>query len=183
MQIAVPIIIMLPVFPPFLTSRTANISSRNGMNATKRTDGEMNSPMNVTAAKRKHTKCQAPRRAIAFVMNAIVQRRTKLVFERGYTSANVKSKNATVEFPNAPAKVFPKPKTGRKPSARSVIMLGQSIEMVIHISREPKKTPRTPQAFGVSPHISGMKREPMISARDNTRKNVSFFILRLSPFC
>ena len=147
------------------------------MNATKSTDGEMNSPMNVTAAKRKQTKCHAPRLATAFVINAIVQRLTKLVFDRGYTSANVKSKNATVEFPNAPAKVFPNPKTGRNPSARSVIMLGQSIEIVIHISNDPKKTPSTAQAFGVSPQNSGMKREPIISVSERTRKKLSFFNL------
>ena len=94
----------------------------------------------------------------------------------------MKSRNATVEFPNAPENVFPKPNAGMKPSARSVIMLGQSMEIVIHMSREPKNTPMTHQAFGVSPHISGMNREPIMNTRDNTRKNVSFFIAILNSF-
>ena len=83
MQKAEPIMSMLPVLPPFFTSRTEKMSSRNGMKATKSTEGETKSPMKVTAAKRKHTKNQGPRRAMGLVMKDTVHRRTKLVWARG----------------------------------------------------------------------------------------------------
>ena len=84
------------------------------------------------------------------------------------------SRNATVEFPNAPLKVFPNPKAGMNPSASSVIILGQSIETVIHMSSEPKNTPKTLHASVLSPPDEGMNRDPMIRASDSTRKIISF---------
>lgn len=132
-QKAVPIIIMFPVFPPFLISSTLKISSKNGINATNKTDGEINSPIKVTAASKKHTKHHGLRLAILFVIKFTVHRLTKLVFDKGYTSINVKIKNATVVLPKAPLNVSPNPKLGRKPNKSIVIRLGQSMDTVIHI--------------------------------------------------
>jgi hypothetical protein len=53
------------------------------MKATNNTEGEMNSPMKVTAAKRKQTKYQGPFLAILLVMKPTVQRLTKFVFDSG----------------------------------------------------------------------------------------------------
>ncbi len=106
-------------------------------------------------------------------MNATVQRRTKLVLESGDTKAKVKSRKVTVEFPNAPENVLLNSNTGRKPRASSLIMLGRSIEIVIHISSDPKNTPSTPHAIEFKPYIGGIKREPIMRNNDNKRNIVS----------
>lgn len=128
MQKAVPSMIILAEGLPFFSSSTWKISSRKGMKATNSTEGEMNSPMKVTAKNRKLTKDQGPLRAMALVMKVTVQRRTKWVLDSGYTSMKVKSRKATVVFPKVPFRVFPKPKWGRKPKRKMVIRLGQSME-------------------------------------------------------
>ena len=110
-------------------------------------------------------------------MNDMVQRRTKFVFDNGYTSMKVNSRNATVVLPNAPAKVLENPKVGRKPSAISVIMLGQSMEIVIHKISDPKNTPSTPSASCDSPHMPGISLDPMITASARIRNAVSFTFL------
>lgn len=187
MQNAVPIMIIFPVLPPFFTPSTWKISSRNGINATNRTDGDTNNPMKVTAANRKHTKYHGPFLAILLVIKDTVHRLTKFVLESGYTSINVKIRNATVVLPNAPENVLEKPNVGIKPSASKVIMLGQSMEIVIHISREPKNTPSTPIASEESPSNSGTNLDPIMIASDRIRKIVSLLLLLfitkpLSPF-
>ncbi len=53
-------------------------------------------------------------------------------------------------------------------------MLGQSMEIVIHISSDPKNTPKTLQASVLSPPAGGMNREPMIMAMERRVKIVSF---------
>ena len=83
MQKAVPSMSMLPALLPFSMPRTPQMSSRKGMKATKRTEGEMKSPRTVTAAKRKAVKAQGPRLAMGLVMKATVTLRTKLVRDRG----------------------------------------------------------------------------------------------------
>lgn len=133
--------------------------------------------MKVTAANRKQTKYHGPFLAILFVIKDTVQRLTKFVLESGYISIKVKIKNATVVLPNAPENVFEKPNVGRKPSAINVIMLGQSMEMVIHMIREPKNTPSTPIASEESPPNSGTNRDPMMIASDRIKKIVSLLLL------
>ena len=79
MQKAVPIIIKLPVLPPFLISNTLKISSRKGIKATNKTEGEINRPMKVTAANKKVIKDQGPLRAKLLVIKLTVHLLTKLV--------------------------------------------------------------------------------------------------------
>ena len=166
--------IMLAEGLPFFSPSTWKISSRKGMKATNSTEGEMNSPMKVTAKNRKATKDQGPRRAMALVMKVTVQRRTKCVWERGYTSIKVNSRKATVVFPKVPFRVFPNPKWGRKPSRNTVIRLGQSMEMVIHIIREVRKIPRTASPSWVRGAGAGRKRTAKPAAREAASQNMSF---------
>ena len=140
----------------------------------------MNKPINVTAASRKHTKYHGPFLAILFVIKETVHLRTKFVFANGYTRAKVKIKNATVVLPKAPANVELNPKTGISPSARSVIILGQSMDNPIHMINDPKNTPRTAIASADSPAAPGINLDPMITtrARINTSVDlVSFFFI------
>lgn len=188
MQNAVPIMITLAAFPPFFNSKTWKMSSRNGMNATNSTEGEMNNPINVTAANKKQIKYHGPLRAILFVINDIVHLLTKFVFDNGYTSMNVNIKNATVVLPKAPAKVPKNPNTGMIPSASSVIMLGQSMDIPIHIINDPKNTPSTAIASADNPPIPGISLDPMITARASMKNTFAFvslfpmFFLLLSSF-
>ena len=80
-------------------------------------------------------------------------------------------------MPNAPEKVFEKPNVGINPSASKVIMLRQSMEMGIHMSREPKNTPSTPIASEESPPNGGTNLDPIIIASDRIKKIVSLLLL------
>ena len=90
---------------------------------------------------------------------------------QGKTVQVVSNNNSATE------NVFEKPNVGRKPSAINVIMLGQSMEMVIHMIREPKNTPSTPIASEESPPNSGTNRDPMMIASDRIKKIVSLLLL------
>ena len=153
------------------------------MKATNSTEGEMNSPMKVTAKNRKLTKDQGPLRAMALVMKVTVQRRTKWVLDSGYTSMKVKSRKATVVFPKVPFRVFPKPKWGRKPKRKMVIRLGQSMEMVIHIIREVRKIPSTANPSWVRGAGAGSSLTANPAARERISHNRSFcdFVM-FSPY-
>ena len=63
----------------------------------------------------------------------------------------MKIRKATVVLPKAPRKVPANPKLGSSPRASRVIRLGQSMEMVIHMISDPRKTPSTPRASVDSP--------------------------------
>ena len=117
-------------------------------------------------------------------MKLTVQRRTKWVWDRGYTSMKVNSRNATVVFPRVPFRVSPKPKLGRKPRSSTVIRLGQSMEMVIHISREVRKMPSTAKPSWVRGAGAGRLRTRKPAARETTSQNVSFwdFVMALAPY-
>ena len=74
------------------------------------------------------------------------------------------------------------------PSASKVSILGQSMEIVIHITNEPKNTPNTAIASEERPPNSGTSLDPIIIANDKIKKNISLLftalsaILLLSPF-
>ena len=86
----------------------------------------------------------------------------------------VNSRKATVVLPNAPANVPENPNIGISPRASSVIILGQSMEIPIHMMSEPKNTPSTAHASSESPPMAGINREPMMTTRASTRNAVSF---------
>ena len=82
-------------------------------------------------------------------------------------------------LPKAPANVPENPNTGSMPRASRVIILGQSMEMPIHMISEPKNTPSTAHASLESPAVSGMSRDPMMTTSARIRKAVSFTLFLL----
>ena len=80
-------------------------------------------------------------------------------------------------LPKAPLKVLLNPTEGIKPSASSVIMLGQSMDTVIHKNREPKNTPMTATASADRPATGPITRDITIIAMAINKNSHSFMLL------
>ena len=97
-------------------------------------------------------------------------------------SIKVKTRKGKVSAPKALRNTSPKPKTGIRPRATMVMMLGQSMEMPIHMRMEPKKIPRTCMESWFRPSGTGTSLEPSISARAAARITLRFTRLPCPAF-
>ena len=84
-------------------------------------------------------------------------------------------------FPKVPFRVFPNPKWGKKPRRNTVIRLGQSMEMVIHIMREVRKMPSTASPSWVRGAGAGNSLTAKPAAREAASQNRSFWDLVMIP--
>ena len=91
----------------------------------------------------------------------------------------VKTRKGKVSAPKALLNIFPKPNRGIMPMATMVMMLGQSMEIPIHMMMEPRKMPRTCMESWLSPAGAGMNLAPNISSRDTTMMVLRFTALPL----
>ena len=78
------------------------------------------------------------------------------VFDNAYVHTNVNNKNINVEFPKLDEKTLEKEKFSKKPNENMQKRLGQSIPIVSHKIKEPKKINITPIASLVKPFIGGI---------------------------
>ena len=122
---------------------------------TTRTVGDINEPKNNTLAKYSMINLHGLFCAVFVVRKAIAQRRINGVWLSVYVHINVNIRNANVALPIPDDRMLFMFMPGTNASAARHSMLGQSMEMVIHIISTPIKIPVTCIAAVVIPAGAG----------------------------